>query len=585
MKKINFISFVIILTSICFGGFYDFVACGLAVILLVNLLVKYIKNKKIKIEINIAFIIICILNLASIIVYFYAVDKSMAVFGIFRNLAILIFYLNLCQYEKEERKKSLLVVSFTGIGILLVSIIMYFIEPLRSFVFSDGNRLTGFFQYANTFALFLLLGFIVLAFSKKVNIKLKIVSLTLLFIGILLTGSRITFFLAIINIFILAIIIPNKKYRKYCFLGLLAIILIATIVAFATNNFQNIGRFLTTNITSSSLLGRLVYFKDAIKLVITNPFGLGYMGYSYCYPEVQTAMYSVKFVHNDILQLALDYGIIVALIVFISLLRRILIYLKNYLKYRKESNKLEERYDSLISFLLVFTILIHCFFEFDFEFMSIVFVLLLIISINRVQQESKYIEIKKSFLAVICLLAVLVLNVYFGIASFANYIGNYSLSLNFLPNYTEAKLKRIESNWENNNLNNAKELADEILEKNKYIVEAYLVKASYCLENKEYDKALEFSKKAISLDKYNMEEYDNYILILSQIINEKIIKEDYNEVNIYINEVLNVENMLETLKNNTSDLSKYFIDKPSFELSEKSKEYIEVLKNNKIVEY
>ena len=167
MKKINFISLSIILASICFGGFYDFVACGLAVILLVNLLIKYIKNKKIKIEINLAFIVICILNLASIIVCFYAVEKSMAVFGIFRNLAILIFYLNLCQYEKEENQKSLLTVSFTSLGMFLVSIIMYFIEPLRSLVFSDGNRLTGFFQYANTFALFLLLGFIILAFSKK----------------------------------------------------------------------------------------------------------------------------------------------------------------------------------------------------------------------------------------------------------------------------------------------------------------------------------------------------------------------------------------------------------------------------------
>ena len=33
----------------------------------------------------------------------------------------------------------------------------------------------------------------------------------------------------------------------------------------------------------------------------------------------------------------------------------------------------------------------------------------------------------------------------------------------------------------------------------------------------QYDKALEFSKKAISLDKYNMEEYDNYILILRPV--------------------------------------------------------------------
>ena len=582
MRKLNFLTIIIILTAFLFGGFYDFVACSLAVILLINLLIKYIKNKKIKVEINLIFILICILNLASIITCFYAIDKSIAIFGIFRNLTLLIFYLNICQYEVKDQEQALLAISFTGVAMFLLSIAMYFVEPLRNFVFSEGNRLTGFFQYANTFALFLLLGFIELAFSEKINIKFKIICLMLLFIGILLTGSRITFFLAIINIFILMFTMPNKKYRKYCFLGFTAILILATIIAFATDNFQNIGRFLTTNIISSSLLGRLVYFKDAVKLIVANPFGLGYMGYSYCYPEVQTAMYSVKFVHNDILQIALDYGILVALVFLISILRRILIYFKTYLKNRKESSKVKENNRNLISFLVVFTIFTHCLFEFDFEFISIAFILLLIISINHDTKKSKYIEIKKSFVQIIFILVILVLNIYFGIASFANYLGNYNLALNFLPNYTEAKLKSLENNMENNNFNNANELADEILEYNEYSVEAYLTKVSYFLEKEEYTKVLENLNKAILLDKYNIEEYNNYVLVLSQIINKKIINEEYEDVDFYIKEVLKVEQMLDNLENATSKLSKYFIDKPIFELNDESKKYIETLKNNKI---
>ena len=582
MRKLNFLTIIIILTAFLFGGFYDFVACSLAIILLINLLIKYIKNKKIKIEINLIFILICVLNLASIITCFYAIDKSIAIFGIFRNLTLLIFYLNICQYEVKDQEQALLAISFTGVAMFLLSIAMYFVEPLKNFVFSEGNRLTGFFQYANTFALFLLLGFIELAFSEKINIKFKIICLMLLFIGILLTGSRITFFLAIINIFILMFTMPNKKYRKYCFLGFTAILILATIIAFATDNFQNIGRFLTTNITSSSLLGRLVYFKDAVKLIVANPFGLGYMGYSYCYPEVQTAIYSVKFVHNDILQIALDYGILVALVFLISILRRILIYFKTYLKNRKESSKVKENNRNLISFLVVFTIFTHCLFEFDFEFISVAFILLLIISINHDTKKSKYIEIKKSFVQIIFILVILVLNIYFGIASFANYLGNYNLALNFLPNYTEAKLKSLENNMENNNFNNANELADEILEYNEYSVEAYLTKVSYFLEKEEYTKVLENLNKAILLDKYNIEEYNNYVLVLSQIINKKIINEEYEDVDFYIKEVLKVEQMLDNLENATSKLSKYFIDKPIFELNDESKKYIETLKNNKI---
>ena len=40
--------------------------------------------------------------------------------------------------------------------------------------------------------------------------------------------------------------------------------------------------------------------------------------------------------------------------------------------------------------------------------------------------------------------------------------------------------------------------------------------------------------------------------------------------------------MLDNLENATSKLSKYFIDKPIFELNDESKKYIETLKNNKI---
>lgn len=595
MKKINFLFSIIFLIAFALGGFYDFIVCIISAILALNILIKYLKNKKINVKINSIFILICILILGSIVTCFFAVDRSIAIFGVFRNLAILLFYLNLCQYEEKEIKSAFLAIPIAGIAMFFISIIMYFIPPVRNFVFSEGNRLTGFFQYANTFALFLLLGIIILVFSKEISNKLKLLFSILLFIAILLTGSRITFFLAIINIFVIFFTIVEKKYKKYYLLSFTAIILIAIAIALATNNFQNIGRFLTAEITSSSLLGRFVYFKDALELILSNPFGLGYMGYSYCYKEVQTAMYSVKFVHNDVLQIALDYGILISLIVFIYLIEKIISFLKAYLKSKKE-----EKNNLLRNFLLLSTMLIHMLFEFDLEFISIIFILVLIISEELLfnnEKNSKLkntkiskmlntsFELKKSILVTVFILVILITNVYLGLGSFANYIGNYDLSLSILPGFTEAKLKKMEYNFSENNINTANELADEILEKNKYIVEAYLVKASYCLENKEYDKALEFSKKAISLDKYNMEEYDNYILILSQIINEKIIKEDYNEVNIYINEVLNVENMLETLKNNTSDLSKYFIDKPSFELSEKSKEYIEVLKNNKIVEY
>ena len=182
MKKINFLFSIIFLIAFALGGFYDFIVCIISAILALNLLIKYLKNKKINVKINSIFILICILILGSIVTCFFAVDRSIAIFGVFRNLAILLFYLNLCQYEEKEIKSAFLAIPIAGIAMFFISIIMYFIQPVRNFVFSEGNRLTGFFQYANTFALFLLLGIIILVFSKEISNKLKLLFSILLFV-------------------------------------------------------------------------------------------------------------------------------------------------------------------------------------------------------------------------------------------------------------------------------------------------------------------------------------------------------------------------------------------------------------------
>ena len=41
------------------------------------------------------------------------------------------------------------------------------------------------------------------------------------------------------------------------------------------------GRFLTTSLHSSTLLGRLLYAQDALPVILRHPFGLGYRSYTY----------------------------------------------------------------------------------------------------------------------------------------------------------------------------------------------------------------------------------------------------------------------------------------------------------------
>ena len=75
-------------------------------------------------------------------------------------------------------------------------------------------------------------------------------------------------------------------------------------------NLYGFSRFMKMDINSRTLQGRLLYWEDALRMLIKHPLGLGYMGYFYLQQAEQTGVYSVRFVHNEWLQWLLDYGIL-----------------------------------------------------------------------------------------------------------------------------------------------------------------------------------------------------------------------------------------------------------------------------------
>ena len=67
-------------------------------------------------------------------------------------------------------------------------------------------------------------------------------------------------------------------------------------------------------------------------MLLKRPAGLGYMGYYFLQPSVQSAAYTTKFVHNDFLQIGLDGGMIamiLAVILFIQSMKRVVKIYKN----------------------------------------------------------------------------------------------------------------------------------------------------------------------------------------------------------------------------------------------------------------
>ena len=554
-NKVLNIKILFILIPFVFGLFYDYAVFGVAIIFLAIILTKYIKNKKINIYFNYFFISTLILLVASLLTCIWAVDKQDAIFGFFRIFTIVLFTIILLQEDSEKIKEYYTIIPISGVIMVLICIIIRFIPNISEYFFSANGRLGGFFQYSNTFALFLLIGIIVLMYTEK-EMKFSLIQTVILLIGILLTGSRTVFILTLLSYIIYLSNVKNKEKKIKTFISLGSVIIIALVVVAITNNFTTIGRFLTISLNSSTLWGRIIYYKDALILLKNNIFGYGYMGYSYMYPTVQSANYAVKFVHNDFLQVALDYGIIPMLIFSITII---------YSIFSKQTNKMQK--------IILIIMFLHMMIDFDLQFLVI---FLILVSMQDLTQQKKYeISIKKNILTVILLVSLIFGYGYIGIASFANYIDRNDLALSMLSNYTEAKLGLL---GEKISLEKANTIANKILESNSNLVVAYNIKAMYELEMRNYEKACIYKEKAIELDKYNSQEYEDYVLMLSKILENTVKTNNKNNTNKYIKKVLEIENMIKEVKNSTTSLANKIRDDSNIELNEQTIKYINDIK-------
>ena len=570
-----YLAIIIGIIPFLIGTFYDFSVFLVTLIFSGILLGIFIKNKKLKIEINNMFLLSMVLFIFSTLGIFWATDKNDAIIGTLRMLSLVIFSTLLMQCKKEEKEKILNVIPYSGLVMLILSIIIGFIPALRNIVYSESNRITGMFQYSNVFALYLLIGFIIITNKKKKEEKVKeakeesvkieknkqkllkkyspIICGIILLIGILMTGSRTTFIITTIYIIYLCFRKENR-YRKIYGITYAVILLLLGIYVLITKNIETIGRIFTISMDSSTLLGRILYWKDGLNLLLENIFGYGYMGYSYKIYEIQTGMYYTKFVHNDYLQIALDIGII-PLVIFIIFLVKSL--------FSKNNSKLNK--------IILIAIIIHMFLEFDLQFMIIFYILLICLE----EKSYKGYEIEKSITSYLTIGIVILVYGYYGVACFMNYIKQDKIAINMLGNFTEAKINVMNST---ENINTANRLADEILENNKYAYQAYGIKAIYYLQNNEFDKMIEMKKKEIALDKYNPQVYEDYVLYLSQVL-EKYAKEQNDEEIIkYSKYVFEVENMIQDVKNKTDKITEKLQDSSKIELSEETLNYINNIK-------
>ena len=144
-----------------------------------------------------------------------------------------------------------------------------------------------------------------------------------------------------------------------------------------------------------------------------------------------------------------------------------------------------------------------------------------------------------------------------------------------LPNYTEAKIGILTEQQETIKANR---YANEIIKNNKHVSIAYNIKALNELENENYSKVCEYKEKAIELNKYSSKEYEDYIILLSKILDKTVRNGDGENTLKYINKVLEIPNMVEQVENNTTSLAKKIRDSSKIELNDQTLQYINNMK-------
>lgn len=348
----------------------------------------------------------------------WAVDFGMAFFGMVRFLPLPIFVLAMEQNEKKTGETLVDYVPISGMIMVVLSWILGMIPVLDTY-FIVNDRLAGFFQYPNTFALYLLIGIIVLAFNKQWT-KINVLTFFVLFLGILLTGSR-TGFILLLCVLIFCFSIVDKRIRLRLLLFLTSVVLVCGIYVIVSGNMASIGRFLTTSFSSSTFLGRILYYKDAVPVILSHPFGLGYMGYYFTQGAFQTGVYSVINIHNELLQFLLDIGWIPTVILIWTIIKGLI------------AAELKEQR------MIIIFILLHSMLDFNLQFLSILMILFAVFG----TEEKKPKIIKKKGILIAGTVLSSCISLYFGMDSSLYYLKEYQASADLYPGNTNAWMQLL----------------------------------------------------------------------------------------------------------------------------------------------
>ncbi len=407
-KHIDLLYIFVLISPFLVGMFFEYISCAVSLVMFAYLICLYKKKTCLHFNLNPTSVAVLFVIIAFTVSPIWSVDKGMSVIGAFKFMPVLLFMLILMQSENGTEDKLLEVIPAGGVVMTVLSFVLQYIPALHDF-FVVNDRLAGFFQYPNTFGFFLLTGFVITAMKPAFDIKSSAV-LLILTSGILQSGSRFVFGVFIVAAAAVIFLHENKRKILVPFSGLMIVVLFVAVFSVISGDYSNIGRFLTISLSSSTFVGRIIYYKDALIEILKHPLGLGYMGYYYTQGSFQSAVYSVMYVHNEFLQLFLDSGWIPAGLCIYAFIR-------SAVNNKNDRTKL----------ILMLVFALHFMVDFDGQFVSILLILMLIMDIR----SGKKCVIKNKVPVIASASVISVACVFIGMSLFLQHMNMPEASLKF----------------------------------------------------------------------------------------------------------------------------------------------------------
>lgn len=551
IRNITFLQWFFIISLFCVGLFHEFSGTLAAIVLIGYLGCLIKKNGHICFQSNATMMLLLLMLALYCTSILWAVDSGMAVFGVFKFLPVILFAFVWIQ-TKEDTDELLKIVPFVAVIMTVVSAIFAQIPGLKEH-FTVAGRLAGFFQYSNTFAILLLIALIILGTKEKLT-KTDWLWMAILVFGILYSGSRTVFLLLVISSIVLVVFSKNKRFQVAFSIGFVGILVITIAYALVTDNFDTIGRFLTVSLKESTFVGRILYVRDALPLILKRPFGLGYGGYYYIQQSVQTGLYTVRYIHNDFLQIALDIGWLpVGLFVWIII--------------RSFFNTKDVRRR-----LLLFVMTAHSCFDFNLQFVAMYFILLSLLDVHN----GKQIIIRKNLITIMTSGVVIgMLCCYISVAQILAFAGKYEMSNSWYSWNTENDMKLFAVAEEPEDI---EFYADRILSRNEHIYVAYNAKAAIAFSEGKITDMMQYSKRAIQEAPLQSISYNQYCYFLIHSISLYQQAGDMKSAKYCQQELEKVVKEWQMLNQRLSKLGTMIKDQPNTEIPDEILKYVKKLK-------